>query len=230
MNCIGPRAPATDVPSMRPNAGLDEVDRREVLPVDPEPALRLAVVAPQLGGRPGVDDAPGGQLGGQVGVARRVHRAELPAGRDVGPGVATQRPGQQLGHPAVPAGTVGHRPVGQLLGVAGRTDHCRPGGRVLHRPVGRLDLRGRLARRPRRGGLALQGRRECGGDVVVHRPLACPGARARRTGPGGSWPATPWAQPRPPVRPSTRRAAGRAAGRSPPPRPRSASVTPSARR
>jgi hypothetical protein len=99
-------------------AGFDQVDRRQVCPVDTGRRFRLAVVTEQLVGRPRRDDAPRRQR-----VFRSAHCNELPTRVDVAVVDFEERRRDSRARDRVPLGVASEGTVGRLLAVGRRHQH-----------------------------------------------------------------------------------------------------------
>ena len=111
---MGPCAPAGAHPGDAPKTGLDQVDRRQMIPADAGRGLRLAVITQQLLRRRRGHDAPRGQ---RVLRLARPHRDELAARVDVAVIDLQQRqrnprPGDRRPTPGARPGGRGRPPAG----------------------------------------------------------------------------------------------------------------------
>ena len=158
-------------------AGLHEVDRRQVVPVHAEAFLGLVVRRPQRAGRGGPHDSPRGQLVAQVGPGLRVHRAELPPGGDVVAHHRDQVTGERGAHPVVPPRPGAELAVGHLLEVPRGGQDVGPRARVGDGPLRGHDLVHHATRRSGSGGLPAQRLRQLGWEAG--RAVAGQGFRIR---------------------------------------------------
>ena len=138
MNCIGPCAPDTDVPRMRPIPVSTRLTAARYCHGTPNVGLGLLVVAEQVGGGRWRDDAPRGNGVGD----RAVHRPQLAARRQVALHVAVERGGDLGEHGCLDLGMQRHVSVRDLLhdpDLREATERC---GRVTDRGLSGGDLGG----------------------------------------------------------------------------------------
>ncbi len=168
MNCIGPRAPAVDSPTIRPSPVSTRLTAASTSHGHAEAGLGLVVVRPQLLGGWRLDDPPGRQRVGQL----RDERAELADGPWHGAGRRRGSAGGDGGDDGlVPLRVLAEPAVGDLLEPAGGVDDLGRGRRVADRLLGIDDLGGERGRvlggsRPARRRAPAPARRPPGAVVV----------------------------------------------------------------